>query len=143
MPSDPVLTWRRVRKLHRSGHISHACLAVADALLWSCGRAGNPEIQVAYARLAALAGVAESTAKAAIKELKRLGVLTWRRTRIRVKWRSLVWRNIYRFLTESDETPADCRPVKKGRGIEGALSPLFFPKPLRTVAEQLEQLVIL
>lgn len=140
---NPCLVSKRIRKLLRKRLITPHQYAVADALLWSCGRAGNPEIQVAYARLAELAGVAVSTAKAAIKELNRLGVLTWRRTRIRVKWRSLVWRNIYRFLTESDETPADCRPVKKGRGIEDALGQLFFPKPERTVAEQLEQLAML
>jgi hypothetical protein len=133
----PVSITRRLRKLLRKKLITPHQYAVADALLWSCGRAGSPDIQVSYRRLAELAGVARSTVAEAIKVVKRLGVLTWRQTRIRVKWRSLVWRNVYRFLTGSDEQPADCSPVKKARGIEQGLGRLFYPAPLRTPAEQI------
>ena len=136
----PVTITRRLRKLLRKGLITPHQYVVADALLWSCGEAGKPEIQVSYDRLAQLSGVARSTVAEAIKVLKRLGVLAWRQTRIRVKWRSLVWRNVYRFLTESDEAPTDCRPEKERRGIEGRIGQLFYPKPLRTVAEQLAML---
>jgi hypothetical protein len=140
VPNSSTKTARRLRALHRSGRLSHAHYAVADALLWSCGTADNPYIQVSYDRLAQLAGVARSTVAEALRVLKKLGVLAWRQTRIRVKWRSLVWRNVYQFLTGSDEWATESRPVKKTRGIEGGLGRLGYHPPVRTVAEQLAML---
>ena len=137
MANSSTKTANRLRALHRSGKLSHTDYIVADALLWSCGTAGNPYIQVSYKRLAELSGVARSTVALALKVLKKLGVLTWRQTRIRVAWRSLVWRNVYQFLTGSDDTPAESRPEKKVRGSPGGLGRLFYQPPLRTVAEQL------
>lgn len=131
---------RRLRQLHRSGELSHAHYAVADALLWSCGKADNPYIQVSYDKLAELAGVARSTVALALKELKRLGVLVWRQTRIRVKWRSLVWRNIYCFCTGSDDWATKERreeEKKERRQQQGGLARLFYLPAQRSVEEQL------
>jgi DNA-binding IclR family transcriptional regulator len=102
-PFDPAPSAKRLRKLLRKHLITPHQYAVADALLWSCRAPGRDEAQISYDRLAELAGVGRSTAVEAVKALRRLGVLSWRKTRLRVAWSlgiaSRQWRNIYRLLT--------------------------------------------
>jgi hypothetical protein len=92
---------------------------------------------------AKLAGVGRSTAVEAIKRLRDLGVLTWRKTRLRVAWSldvaSRQWRNIYRLLaamnTESSRQPTDQEPVRKKNGIEAErASPEVRQAALETLA---------
>jgi DNA-binding MurR/RpiR family transcriptional regulator len=124
MPFDPTTIARRLRVLHRAGHLTHAEYVVADTLLWSCRVPGRPDAQVSYRRLARLAHVATSKAQAAIRRLRELGVLTWRKTRLRVAWSlgtaSRQWRNVYTLVavaavprTDTSQRPADRKQVSK------------------------------
>lgn len=120
MPFDPSFVAKRLRKLHRAGDISHATYAVGDTLLWSCRAPGRDETQISYKRLAALAHVAYSTAVEAVAKLIDKGIITKRKTRLRVAWSlgvaSRQWRNIYRLIapnTESSQMPAKSVQVKK------------------------------
>jgi hypothetical protein len=123
---DPAPLAKRLRTLLRKGLITPHHYAVADALLWCCRAPGRDEAQISYDRLATLAGVGRSTAVAAVKRLRALGVLTWRKTRLRVAWSlgvaSRQWRNIYRLLagphTESSERPTGSVQASKKDGIE-------------------------
>src|SRR6516165_2857418 len=98
---DAITVAKRSRKLLRKGLITPHQYAVADALLWSCRAPGRDEAQISCHRLARLAGVGRSTAVEAVKRLRDLGVLTWRKTRLRVAWSlgvaSRQGRNIYRL----------------------------------------------
>jgi hypothetical protein len=119
---------KRLRTLLRKGRITPHQYAIADCLLWSCRAPGRDEIQVSYHRLAKLAGVGRSTAVEAVKRLRDLGVLSWRRTRLRVAWSlgvaSRQWRNIYHLLagplTESSTRPTDRVQARKKDRIEVA-----------------------
>jgi hypothetical protein len=125
-PFNPAPAASRLRKLLRKGLITPHQFAVADALLWSCRAPGRDEAQISYDRLAKLAGVGRSTAVEAVKRLRDLGVLSWRKTRLRVAWSlgvaSRQWRNIYRLLagpfTESSEQPTDRVQASKKGGLE-------------------------
>jgi hypothetical protein len=132
MRFDPVPAAKRLRKLHRAGRISHATYAVGDALLWSCRAPGRDEAQISYDRLAKLAGVGRSTATEAVKRLRALGVLSWRKTRLRVAWAlgvaSRQGRNVYRLfaapITESGQQSIDSKQVsKKARSEVGTARP--------------------
>jgi hypothetical protein len=130
MQFDPVAYAVRLRKLHRAGLITHAQYAVGDAILWSCRPTGRDATQVSYDRLAELAHVGRSTAVAAVKRLRALGILAWQKTRLRVVWSlgvaSRQGRNIYRLIaaprTESDHWPTDRKQVRK-QGCIGKISP--------------------
>ena len=123
---DATTVAKRLRTLLRKGRITPHQYAVADALLWSCRAPGRDEAQISYHRLARLAGVGRSTAVEAVKRLRDLGVLSWRKTRLRVAWSlgvaSRQWRNIYRLLagplTESRGQPTDRVQAKKKARIE-------------------------
>jgi hypothetical protein len=123
---DATTVAKRLRTLLRKGRITPHQYAVADALLWSCRAPGRGETQVSYHRLAKLAGVGRSTAVEAVKRLRDLGVLSWRKTRLRVAWSlgvaSRQWRNIYRVLTgpptESSQQTADRVQARKKDCIE-------------------------
>jgi hypothetical protein len=114
-PFNPARTASRLRQLLRNGLITPHQYAVADALLWSARAPGRDEAQISYDRLAKLAGVGRSTAAEAVKRMRALGVLSWRKTRLRVAWSlgvaSRQWRNIYRLLggphTESSRQSTD------------------------------------
>jgi hypothetical protein len=133
MPTfDPVPSAKRLRKLLRKALITPHQFAVADALLWSCRAPGRDEAQISYDRLAKLAGVGRSCAVAAIRRLRDLGVLSWRKTRLRVAWSlgiaSRQWRNVYRLLsgpcTEFAEQPTDSVQGSKKDCIEvGRVAP--------------------
>jgi len=137
MPFDPSPVAKRLRSLHRAGRLTHAEYAVADTLLWSCRAPGRDESQIGYRQLAKLARVAYSTVVAAVAKLVALGVMTKRKTRLRVAWSlgvaSRQWRNIYRLIavqpvprTESDQRPAVSVKVSKpaSMALEMALSRL-------------------
>jgi hypothetical protein len=123
---DPAHAAKRLRTLLRKGLITPHQFAIADALLWSCRAPGRDEAQISYHRLARLAGVGRSTAVEAVKRLRDLGVLSWRKTRLRVAWSlgvaSRQWRNIYRLLagplTESSGQPTDRVQARKKDRIE-------------------------
>jgi hypothetical protein len=123
---DAATLAKRLRTLLRAGKITPHQYAVGDALLWSCRAPGRDEAQVGYHRLARLACVGRSTAVEAVKRLRDLGVLSWRKTRLRVAWSlgvaSRQWRNIYRLLagphTESSQQPTDRAQARKKDCIE-------------------------
>jgi hypothetical protein len=123
---DPAPAAKRLRTLLRKGLITPHQYAVADCLLWSCRAPGRDEAQISYHRLARLAGVGRSTAVEAVKRLRDLRVLTWRKTRLRVAWSlgvaSRQWRNLYRLLvgphTESSQQPTDRVQARKKDCIE-------------------------
>jgi len=124
-PFDAAPLARRLRTLLRNGRITPHYYAVADALLWSCRSPGRDEAQISYDRLARLAGVGRSTAVEAVRRLRDLGVLSWRKTRLRVSWSlgvaSRQWRNIYRLLaprTESSDQPANRKQARKKEAHE-------------------------
>jgi hypothetical protein len=142
-PFDAAPAAARLRKLLRRGLITPHQFAVADALLWSCRAPGREEAQVSYHRLAKLAGVGRSTAVEAVKRLRDLGVLSWRKTRLRVVWSlgvaSRQWRNIYRLLagshTESSAWLADRVQASKQDRIEVARAgPEVRPGALEALA---------
>lgn len=145
MRFDPIAYQKNTRRLHRSGALTHAQFAVADAMTWSCRAKGSDTFQAAYDRIADLAHVAHSTVVTAVARLKALGLLTWRKTRLRVVWSlgvaSRQWRNVYTLrapATESDHRPTDSQPERKQDAHErkrpwrGAIQP-----PIRSVEEQL------
>jgi Helix-turn-helix domain len=96
----------RARSLVRARELGRAALMVLDALTY---RFHGPRGTVfpSLATLASAAGVARSTAALAVKELERLGLLTWahrlRRVRVRSehgdgwRWRCLRNSNAYRL----------------------------------------------
>ena len=132
---------KRLRYLHRTGEITHAEWVVGDTLLWSCRPPGRVEFQVSYDRIAQLAHCARSTVATALAKLRKLGVLSWRSTWLRVLGRRVRWRNVYRF-SESDQPATDSvhRDLRKRhRGGEQRLSFALLP-PLRSVEEQLRLL---
>jgi hypothetical protein len=139
---DPAHAAKRLRTLLRKGRITPHQFAIADALLWSCRAPGRDEAQVSYHRLAKLAGVGRSTAVEAVRRLRVLGVLSWRKTRLRVVWSlgvaSRQWRNIYRLLagplTESSTRTTDRVQARKKDRIE---SPQVAPEARQAALETL------
>lgn len=145
MRFDPIAYQKTTRRLHRSGALTHAQFTVADVMTWSCRPKGEAAFQASYDRIAELAHVAHSTVVTAVARLKALGLLTWRKTRLRVVWSlgvaSRQWRNVYTLTapaTESDHRPTDSQRERKQdaherkrpwRGV--------FCLPIRTVEEQL------
>lgn len=123
----PVPIAIRLRRLRAAGHLTPHAYAVADTLLWDCRLSGCDTTQVGYARIAELAGVCRSTVAESIQRLRDLGVLTWKKTRLRVKWAlgiaSRQWRNVYQFLppppTESATPPTVRIEVSKTGAREG------------------------
>jgi hypothetical protein len=114
---NPVVIAKRLSALRRAGHIDALTCQVGVVLLWECRAPGHDEIQVSYRRLAELTGIGETKTKEAIATLKRLGVLTWRRT---CQW--IFWcgsrarrqgRNAYRFLVPGPEVAR--RPTNSGQ----------------------------
>ena len=98
----------RARKLLRAGEITHHQLALIDALLWTCRRAGIATARVSYSQLQVAAHLARSTIAAGLKALERLGLI--QRTRHRVVatganggrvWRQLS--NVYRLVVNPRE----------------------------------------
>jgi hypothetical protein len=137
MQFDPTTIAKRLRAMHRAGLLTHAEYIIGDTLLWSCRAPGRNEAQVSYKRLAKLAHVATSKAQAAVRRLRDLGVLMWRKTRLRVVWSlgkaSRQGRNIYTLIaapplarTDTSERPTDRKQVsQKGSvALEEALSRL-------------------
>lgn len=145
MRFDPIAFQRQTRRLHRSGALTHAQFAVADVMTWSCRAKGQDTFQAAYDRIADLAHVAHSTVVTAVARLKALGLLTWRKTRLRVVWSlgvaSRQWRNIYTLTapaTESDHRPTDSQKERKKEAHERKRPwRRAFCAPIRTVEEQL------
>jgi hypothetical protein len=122
LPVNPVAVAKRLSALRRSGRIDALTCQVGLVLLWECRAPGRDEAQVSYARLAELTGIGITKTKEAVATLKRLGVLTWRRTRLRIAWGAGVasrqWRNVYLFLAPATEVaarPTDSRQLKKQR----------------------------
>ena len=107
------------------------------SLLWSCRPPGRVEFQVSYDRIAQLAHCARSTVATALAKLRKLGVLSWRSTWLRVLGRRVRWRNAYRF-SESDQPATDSvhRDLRKRHRGVGNL----WVAPLRSVEEQLRLL---
>jgi hypothetical protein len=107
---DPSRTAKQLDLLRRNGRISRVTNDVGRTLLWSCRANGRDEAQVSYDRIAKLARVARSVISPAIKELRKLGILTWKKTRIRVVWALGIanrqGRNVYRFVTLAPKPPA-------------------------------------
>lgn len=79
------LAWR-IRKLHRRGDLTHADLALADALLWSSRKPGLAVAVVSYSALQRLARVARGTVAAGLRRLEALGILHRIKRRLRVLW---------------------------------------------------------
>lgn len=127
---------KRLRSLHRHGKLTHTFWAIGETLLWSCRAPGRVEFQVSYSRIAELAHCSRSTVALAVKRLRELGVLGWRRTWLWVAGRHVQWRNIYRF-SESDDRATDQvqRERKAHRTRKWGIQP-----PIRTVEEQLRLL---
>jgi hypothetical protein len=101
------------------------------ALLWQCRGRDQHEACVSYDRLAAISGVSRTTVADAITRLRDLGVLAWRKTRLRIAWgagiASRQWRNVYRWIaapvTESATRTANKEQEKK-KCIEQAVTQL-------------------
>lgn len=145
MRFDPIAFQRQTRRLHRSGALTHAQFAVADVMTWSCRPKGEAAFQASYDRIADLAHVAHSTVVTAVARLRELGLLTWRKTRLRVVWSlgvaSRQWRNVYTLTaqaTESDHRPTDSQQERKKDAQERKMPWRgVFCAPIRTVGEQL------
>jgi hypothetical protein len=151
-PFNPSLIVKHLRQLLQQKIISPHDYAVADALLWRCRAPGREDAQISYDRLAKLAGVGRTKAVAAVGKLRRLGLLLWEKSRLRVAWSlgfaSRQWRNIYRWLAPSTEVaarPTNQEQVKKKDCLQKETCGLPRPQwgrpvphpPIRTVAEQL------
>lgn len=145
---DPIRTDRHLRGLHRLGLLTHAQLAIATTMLWDLRARGRDESQVGYDRIAAIARAGRRTVAGAVQQLRALGVLTWRQTRLRVVWgggeASRQWRNVYRWLanprplTECSQGPAGETLAKKRGGIERVWRVgTGICQPVRSVAQQL------
>ena len=76
----------RVRRLHRRGDLTHADLALADALIWASRKPGTAVAIVSYSALCRLAHVARGTVTAGLKRLEGLGILQRIKRRARVAW---------------------------------------------------------
>ena len=107
----------RARTLLRKGMLTHHQLALVDALLWTCRRAGTATARVSYGQLQTAAHLAKSTVAAGLTALERLGLI--QRTKHRVLaiganggrvWRQLS--NVYRLVVISREfvARADSKP---------------------------------
>ena len=107
----------RARMLLRLGEITHHQLALVDALLWTCRRAGAATARVSYSQLQKVAHLARSTVAGGLEALERLGLI--QRTRHRVLaiganggrvWRQLP--SVYRLIAISRESKArtDSKP---------------------------------
>ena len=137
---DPTHIARHLRSLRRLHLISHACKTVGDTLLWSCRGKGRGRFQVSYRRIADLAGCSPTTAQDAVRTLRRLGVLTWEQTHVRVSWRRLRGCNAYTFTSTSD-WEAYRKQVSKKEAPEGETWRRIRPlPPIRSVQEQLRVL---
>jgi Helix-turn-helix domain len=121
----------RARALVRARELGRAALMVLDALTY---RFHGPRGTVfpSLATLAAAAGVARSTAALAVKELERLGMVTWchRLRRIRVRsdhgdgwrWRCLRNSNAYRLAGSAKCSESENRTGNKVEGLFPELS---------------------
>jgi hypothetical protein len=127
VPFNPIPITKRLDALCRARLIDPLTERVGRVLLWNCRAPSKDEAQVSYERLAELANVGLTKTKEAVARLHALGVLTWRKTRLRIAWgggiASRQWRNIYRFLTPATEAarrPTDPRQEKQKRCERGA-----------------------
>jgi hypothetical protein len=76
----------RVRRLHRRGDLTHADLAIADAIIWAARKPGSAAAIVSYSALSRLAHVARATVAAGLRRLEGLGILQRFKRRVRVIW---------------------------------------------------------
>jgi hypothetical protein len=76
----------RVRRLHRRGDLTHADLALADALIWAARKPGSAAAVVSYSALSRMAHVARATVAAGLRRLEGLGILQRFKRRARVIW---------------------------------------------------------
>jgi hypothetical protein len=121
----------RARALARARDLGRAAMVVLDALVY---RFHGPRGTVfpSLATLAAAAGVARSTAALAVKELERLGLLTWahrlRRVRVRSdhgdgwRWRCLRNSNAYRLAGSEECSKSDLRTGSTNESLFPELS---------------------
>ena len=116
-PADAGAIAGRARTLLRLRKITHHQLALVDALLWTCRRAGAATARVSYSQLQKVACLARSTVAGGLEALERLGLI--QRTRRRVLaiganggrvWRQLP--SVYRLIAISRESTArtDSKP---------------------------------
>ena len=108
-PADAGAIAGRARTLLREGRLTHHQLALVDALLWTCRRAGAATARVSYSQLQKAACLARSTVAGGLEALERLGLI--QRTRRRVLaiganggrvWRQLP--SVYRLVAISRES---------------------------------------
>jgi hypothetical protein len=144
---NQALIAKRLDELCRTKVITPATERVGRMLLWKCPPNDHGDSQTSYTRLARLAGVARSTAIAAVKQLRTLGVLTWRRTRLHVAWAfgvaSRQWRNVYTWIllhTESDRRSTNSEKANPERRERARWDRPAPHSPVRSVAEQLRAL---
>ena len=105
--AEAGLLAHRGRKLLRLGRVTHHQLALLDALLWSCRRAGKATVRVSYSQIQAAAHLARSTVAAGLRALEALGLLQRQRHRLLVVGQNggRVWKQLpstYRLLECAD-----------------------------------------
>jgi hypothetical protein len=85
-PADAGKVAYRVRALHRRGDLTHADLALADALIWAARKPGTAAAIVSYSALCRLAHVARGTVAAGLRRLEGLGIIQRIKRRVHVAW---------------------------------------------------------
>lgn len=124
MSFNPVRIEKHLRGLCRLRVIRPHDLAAGLALLWSCRAPGAEEAMVSLRRLADLAGIGRRKAVQAVQRLAALGVLSWRRTRVRVSWgraeASRQGPSVYRWRPDTECTPGPAYQTQESKqeGIE-------------------------
>ena len=81
-PAEAGAVAARGRKLLRLRKLTHAQLALLDALLWTCRGSGRATARVSYGQLQTAARMARATVAASLAALERLGLV--QRTKHRV-----------------------------------------------------------